>query len=120
MAYDTRGNITSKWQQGTDPVTMTVDTANRLVTALSGTSLIPYEYDDNGNMTQEKTNITTNWTYDDEDRMTVEDQVFVINGRTTNTYTGDGLRRTTQKKGSAATALVTTFVWDGSDYLGEY
>ena len=48
--------------------------------------------------------------------MTFEEQVFVVNGRTTNTYTGDGLRRTTKKQG----ASTVTFVWDGSDYLGEY
>jgi len=70
-------------------------------------------------MTQEKTNITTNWTYDDEDRMTVEDQVSVINGRTTNTYTGDGLRRTLTKGTATPTVAVTTFVWDGSDYIQE-
>jgi YD repeat-containing protein len=33
----------------------------------------------------------------------------------TNTYDGDGLRRTRQKQGET----VVTYIWDGSDYLGE-
>ena len=92
------------------------EAANRLVTALSGTQKITYTFDDNGNMTKEQTNLTVNWSYDDEDRMTVEEQVTVINGITTNTYAGDGLRRTTKKQASNT----VTFVWDGSDYLKEY
>ena len=30
-----------------------------------------------GNMTKERTNLTVNWSYDDEDRMTVENEVNV-------------------------------------------
>lgn len=116
FAYDSRGNITVKEHEGSNLIAMTVDAANRLVTALSGTSKITYSYDDNGNMTQEQTNLTVNWAYDDEDRMSVETQVVVINGVTTNIYSGDGLRRTTKKQGSNT----VTFVWDGSDYLKEY
>ena len=33
----------------------------------------------------------------------------------TNTYDPDGLRRTRQKQGET----VVTYIWDGSDYLGE-
>jgi YD repeat-containing protein len=33
----------------------------------------------------------------------------------TNTYSGDGLRRTTQQPGAA----VSTIVWDGQNYLGQ-
>lgn len=116
IAYDSRGNLTSKHHQGSNPITMTVDAANRLVTALDGTSKVTYSYDDNGNMTEEKRNITVQWSYDDEDRMTLENQVNVApNGKTTHTYAGDGLRRTTK----STTGAVTTFVWDGSDYLQE-
>ena len=115
FAYDTRGNMTSKQHEGSNPITMTVDAANRLVTALDGTTKVTYTFDDNGNMTEEKRNVTVNWSYDDEDRMAVETQAFVINGITTNTYAGDGLRRTTLKQGST----VVTFVWDGSDNLQE-
>jgi hypothetical protein len=32
-----------------------------------------------------------------------------------NTYAGDGMRRTTQQPGKA----VSTMIWDGSDYLGQ-
>ena len=35
---------------------------------------------------------------------------------TTNTYDGDGLRRSTITDGAK---YPTTFVWDGTDYLGE-
>ena len=75
-------------------MTMTVDAANRLVTALDGPTKVTYIFDDNGNMTEEKRGIVTvDWSYDDEDRMTLENQVNVApNGRTTHTYAGDGQR----------------------------
>ena len=85
------------------------------MTALDGSTKVTYTFDDNGNMTEEKRNVTVNWSYDDEDRMAVETQVLAVNGITTNTYAGDGLRRTTKKQGSNT----VTFVWDGSDYLQE-
>ena len=36
--------------------------------------------------------------------------------RSTYTYAGDGLRRSAFEAGGA----LTTFIWDGTDYLGEY
>lgn len=53
------------------------------------------------------------FTYDKENRMTIQNSDDDL---TTNTYDGDGLRR--------STILVdakdpTTFVWDGTDYLGD-
>ncbi len=47
--------------------------------------------------------------------MTVETQVFVVNGVTTNTYSGDGLRRSVRAQGASP----VTFVWDCADYLME-
>jgi hypothetical protein len=67
-------------------------------------------------MTGERRNVTVQWSYDDEDRMTVEAQVLVVNGVTTNTYSGDGLRRSVRAQGASP----VTFVWDGADYLKEY
>jgi YD repeat-containing protein len=47
--------------------------------------------------------------------MTVETQVLVVNGVTTNTYSGDGLRRSVRTQGASP----VTFAWDGADYLKE-
>ena len=54
------------------------------------------------------------YTYDDEDRLTVEKQL--PSSYSTYTYSGDGLRRTAFPAGGS----LTTMVWDGTDYLGEY
>ncbi|HMS56969.1 MAG TPA: hypothetical protein PKA27_16380 [Fimbriimonadaceae bacterium] len=51
-------------------------------------------------------------TLDRENRLTA---MQTGSGNKTSTYDADGLRRTKR----TATAF-TTFVWDGSDYLGEY
>ena len=121
MAYDTRGNITSKWQQATSPMTFTLDAANQMVTMLQGSTKTTYAYDANGNLISEQTPLgpITPWsyTYDDEDRLTLEKQTNLApNPLSTYTYSGDGLRRTA----FPASGVLTTFVWDGSDYLGEY
>ncbi len=71
-------------------------------------------------MTEEKRGLlTVDWSYDDEDRMKVENQLNVIGGLTTNTYSGDGLRRSTNIGKDEGDSALTTFIWDGSDYLME-
>ena len=120
FTYDTRGNLASKHHQGSNPMTFTVDAANRLVTMIQATARTTYVFDDNGNMMSEDTNSVfsqVSYSYDDEDRLTLYHLTHVLpNGRTTFSYSADGLRRTTKNSGG----VTTTFVWDGSDYLGEY
>lgn len=58
--------------------------------------------------------LTTGFVYDNENRLTK--QTDPDGTVTTMTYQGyDGLRRSKQVTGSSP----TTFIWDGSDYLGE-
>lgn len=73
-----------------------------------------YIFDDAGNMTLEDTSgVQTGYVYDGENRMV---KMTASDGSvTTNTYQGDGLRRTRQAQGQSP----VTYVWDGSDYLGE-
>ena len=114
MAYDNAGNTTVKAQQATNPMTFTYDNANRIVTMLQGANLTTCTYDTTGNLTVENlaTALTTN-SYDNENRLT-----GIVNPdatRSTYTYAGDGLRRSAYEPGG----VLTTFIWDGDDYLGE-
>ena len=55
----------------------------------------------------------TGYVYDGENRLlklTNPDGTVI-----SNTYSGDGLRRTTQQLGAA----VSTIIWDGQNYLGQ-
>lgn len=55
------------------------------------------------------------WDYDVEDKLIAENDPQSASGIRRYTYSGDGLR------GTASDDLsITTFVWDGNDYLGEY
>lgn len=70
-----------------------------------------YTYDNNGNLTLENVGgaITTNQ-FDRENRLS---SVNASGSLETYTYSGDGLRRTKND------GVVTTFIWDGNDYLME-
>ncbi len=120
FGYDTRGNMTTMWHQGSQPRTFMFDAANRILTLQDGPTLVSYTYDDDGNQTAERrttgiTVFTTLWSYDQENRLLVENVVNQVPPKTTYTYSVDGLRRSTKTGGGT----LTTFIWDGSDYLAE-
>jgi YD repeat-containing protein len=57
--------------------------------------------------------VQTGYVYDGENRLlklTNPDGSVI-----TNTYSGDGLRRSTQQPG----ATISTIIWNGQDYLGQ-
>jgi YD repeat-containing protein len=77
--------------------------------------------DNTGNLTEvNAAGSRTTYVYDHENRLT--GLRFPNGTRSTYTYAGgfpaegEGLRRTAHEAGGS----LTTFVWDGSDYLGEY
>ncbi len=113
FVYDTVGNMTVKHHQGSLPLTMTYDAAQRLTTLQDGPTRVTFSYDNNGNTTVEnRGGVSTNYTYNRRNRESV-----IVNSdgtRETMTYDGDGLRRRKQTASG-----VTTYVWDGGDYLGE-
>ena len=115
FVYDAAGNTLLKWQEGTSPMSFSFDAANRIVTMLQGAALTTYQFDATGNLTQENLSgaLTTN-VFDDENRLT---GIQFPNGtRSTYTYSGgDGLRRSAFEAGN----VLTTFIWDGEDYLME-
>ena len=114
FAYDAVGNETLKWHQGQAPMTMTFDAASRQVTMIYGGATTLYTYNQAGAKTAENLGgAITGFVYDGENRclkVTLPDFSIV-----TNTYSGDGLRRTYQDPGKH----VFTQIWDGTDYLGE-
>jgi len=64
-------------------------------------------------ITEEQGGVNTQFLFDRENRLkkrTDSDGTVL-----TNTFDGDGLRKTRQKHGET----VVTYIWDGSDYLGE-
>lgn len=100
-------------------MTFAYDVANRIVTMLYGLTTTTFTYDDAGNLVEEAAGgITptpgrTTYVYDCENRL------IRVNNRgqlSTYSYDGERLRRTAHEPGSS----LTTFVWDGSDYIGEY
>lgn len=112
---DALGNVLVKWYQGNSPFTMTYDAASRLQTMTSGGASTAYSYDNAGNMTLENlSGVQTGYVYDGENRLTkiTNSDLSLV----TNTYQGDGLRRTAQQPGGN----VSTMVWDGANYLGQY
>jgi YD repeat-containing protein len=88
--------------------------ANRITSMVQGAATTNYTYNGVGNLTLEAQGAAqTGYVYDGENRLlqlTNPDGTVI-----TNTYAGDGLRRTTQQPGKAA----STIVWDGQDYLGQ-
>jgi YD repeat-containing protein len=119
-SYDSAGNILVKWHQGSDPMSFVYDAANRIVTMQQGAVLTSFSYDDAGNQIEENAGgIRTTYVFDGENRL-----VQVVNSdgtRSTYAYSGGfpvdvaGLRRSAHEAGVS----LTTFVWDGSDYLLE-
>lgn len=121
FTMDANGNILSKQHQGQNPLTMTYDDADRLGPSLQGASigLNVFTFDANGNQIKKSGAALgtqpTWWFYDPENRLIGVGVGNIPSPTATYTYSGDGLRRTAQELGGAR----TTFVWDGSDYLGE-
>ncbi len=115
FTYDNAGNMLTKWQEGSSPLTFVFDNSNRITSQLQGTALTTITYDATGNLTEENTSGTrTTNVYDNAVRL-----VNVKTGPSTistYTYNRDGLRRTAFEAGE----VLKTMVWDGTDYLGEY
>ncbi len=114
FSYDNTDNVLVKWHQGNPPLTQTFDVANRIVTSGYAAATTNYTYNAVGNLTLEDTSgVQTGYVYDGENRLTklTNPDGTVV----TNTYEGDGPRRSRQEQGQKP----TTFIWDGSDYLGE-
>jgi len=95
-------------------MTFTYDAASRIMSMIQGSATTNYTYNGVGNLTLEAQGAAqTGYVYDCENRLlklTNPDGTVI-----TNTYSGDGLRRTTQQPSTA----VSTIIWDGSDYLGQ-
>ena len=118
MRMDDVGNITVKHHQRSSPMSMTFDAASRIVTALVGSVTTTFTFDDNGNQISENNNgALSQWAFDDENKMKkFTDTDGTV---TTNTYDADGLRRFKLAETGGGATVATTFIWDGSDYLGE-
>jgi YD repeat-containing protein len=120
FTMDEVGNILVKNQSGSNPMTFVYDAGSRITTMQQGTVLTTYTYDDNGNLTAEtpSSGSTTNNLYGRENRLKENDVITTGRHlRITYTYDGDGLRRV--RKGQEVSLNLTTYIWDGSDYLGE-
>jgi len=93
---------------------MTYDASSRIVTELLGASSTLFTYNPTGGISSENNGgAVTGYIYDGENRLLkITDPMFHV---TTNTYSGDGLRRTWQEFGGP----VTITIWDGRNYLGE-
>jgi len=97
-------------------MTQTFDAANRIINLVQGAATTNYTYTAVGNLTLEAQGAAqTGYVYDGQNRLT---QLTNPDGTViTNSYPGgSNLRRTTQQPGKA----VSTMVWDGSNYLGQY
>jgi YD repeat-containing protein len=111
FTYDANDNLLTKWQQGTNPISLTYNAANRPVTYLQGADLTTLTWAQRGILSTSKTGspITT-YLYED-----ITNRLFYVQptGGTNSSYTynGDGLRLQT-KEGTTT----STMVWDGSDY----
>ncbi len=117
FTYDGAGNMTLKSQQGSNPMTMAYDAANRITTIAQGTgagSLTTVTFDANGNLTVEQVDSSrTSYVYDHENRLI---NVLFANGtRSTYTHDGLGLRRSAFEAGGSLTSII----WDGAQYLME-
>ena len=91
---------------------MTQDGSQRLESIQQGVVTTNYSYDSNGNMTVEDVSGTkTTYAYNRENPMQA---LQAPCGVSTCAFDSDGLRITKQ----AASGTIV-YVWDGSDYLGE-
>ena len=92
---------------------MSYNAAAELTTSIQGSAVTTYTFDKAGNRTGDNVlGALITRTYDSENRLA---KISSAGGVSTYTYAGTGLRRSKQKAGQP----VTTFIWDGSDYLGE-
>jgi YD repeat-containing protein len=112
FTYNSVFSALVKWHQGLAPLSMTYDSTNRLVNTLQGAALTSLGYDGAGNRTAINKGPVIRNSYDPENRPI---GISYPNGtNSTYTYQGyNGLRRSPWEPGSP----VTTFVWDGDDYL---
>jgi YD repeat-containing protein len=95
-------------------MSFTYDAANQMTTMLQGSLLTTYTFDANGNQQLEHTpTANTQYHYDDENRLTLMTAPAV---RNTYTCNGDSLRTTHIE----ISTTLTTEIWDGTDYPGEY
>ena len=116
MSYDSVGNTTLKWNQGSNPMTMSYDAASRLVTQTLGAVVTTYVFDLNGNTTVERSGgVSTGFSFDKENRM--KGVQHSDGSLSTSVYAGDGLRRLRQEPSDA---MPHTIIWHGRDYLMEY
>ena len=103
-----------KGYQGQLPMSFSYDTASRIITMVQGAAKTTYTYNAVGNLALEAQGAAqTGYVYDGENRLlklTNPDGSII-----SNTYSGDGLRRTTQQPAKT----VSTIIWDGQDYLGQ-
>ena len=114
------GKILVKHQEGSNPITMVYDAANRIETNQQGAVVTTYTSDANGNLTaQNAGGSKTTFTYDYENRL--KTILHADSTRSSYTYAGgfpvqgEGLRRSHHAPGGN----LTTTIWDGSDYLME-
>jgi len=93
---------------------MTYDRANRLLNSTSGNIITSFSFDNVFMGVEHTINSLTNYSYDGENRLV--GVVYPDNTRSTYTYQGyNRLRRSAWEPGQS----LTTFVWNGSDYLQE-
>ncbi|GIK32358.1 MAG: hypothetical protein HND43_07235 [Armatimonadetes bacterium] len=113
------GNLKTMWEGGAFPRTFTHDPADRLVTMIEGSNLTTYTWTGYGALSSQTTGTaTTDYSYNGQDHLAVVTEPS--GDKTTYSFDGDGLRRsvaTTNQNQDPPTLDVTTFVWDGSDYL---
>lgn len=97
-------------------MTIAYDGDNRQVTIQDGPTRVTFTFDNNGNTTSEnRGGVITNYEYNRRNRLkSIGPALGTPADFEHMKYNGDGLRRTKEKD-----LAVTTYVWDGSEYLGE-
>jgi YD repeat-containing protein len=93
--------------------TFSYDAAIRLVTQLFGTTTLTAYNQAGGMSTETVAGAITSYGYDGESRLLKI--TYSSSQVLTNSYSGDGLRRTWQAFGGH----INTQIWDGANYLGE-
>lgn len=114
LVYDAVDNVLVKAYQGQYAMTFMFDAASRITSMIQGATVTNYTYNAAGNLTLEAEGAAqTGYVYNGENmllKLTNPDGTII-----SNTYSGDGLRRTTQQPGKP----VSTIIWDGQNYLGQ-